>query len=214
WTIRPCPPDAARRLATALGVSPTTASVLARRGYDDPAVAQAFLAGALPAHDPFRLGAMREAVEALRAAIRSGRRICVHGDYDVDGICATALAVLVLRELGADVVWHLPSRFDEGYGLNGQTLARLADEGVDLVLTVACGITAVDEVADGKRLGLEIVVTDHHRPAEELPDCPVVATLVGDYPFPGLCGTGVVYKLGQALGSQELDRHLDLVALA
>ena len=214
WTIRPCPPDAARRLATALGVSPTTASVLARRGYDDPAVAQAFLAGALPAHDPFRLGAMREAVEALRAAIPSGRRICVHGDYDVDGICATALAVLVLRELGADVVWHLPSRFDEGYGLNGQTLARLADEGVDLVLTVDCGITAVDEVADGKRLGLEIVVTDHHRPAEELPDCPVVATLVGDYPFPGLCGTGVVYKLGQALGSQELDRHLDLVALA
>src|SRR5206468_4754318 len=214
WTIRPCPHRQAGALAKALGLSEITASVLVRRGYGDPDEARAFLAGEQPLHDPFQLGDMSTVVERIRAAIAAGRRICVHGDYDVDGICATALAVLVLRELGADVVWHLPSRFDEGYGLNGQTLARLAEEGVELVLTVDCGITAVDEVAEGKRLGLEIVVTDHHRPGETLPDCPVVATLVGDYPFPGLCGTGVVYKLGQALGSQELDRHLDLVALA
>ena len=153
----------------------------------------------------------------MRAAIAAGKRICVHGDYDVDGICATALAVLVLRELGADVEWHLPSRFDEGYGLSSVTLARLADEGCGLVLTVDCGITAVAEVAEAKPLGLEVIVTDHHRPGDELPDCPIVATRPSDYPFPELCGTGVVYKLGQALlgvDSPDLVQQLDLVALA
>ena len=129
----------------------------------------------------------------------AGRRICVHGDYDVDGIAATTLAVLLLRELGADVAWHLPSRFDEGYGVRSETLARLADEGCGLVLTVDCGITAVDEVAEARERGLDVVVTDHHRPGETLPDCPVVATRPSEYPFPELCGTGVVYKLGQAL---------------
>jgi single-stranded-DNA-specific exonuclease len=188
--------------------------VLVRRGLRDPDEARAFLEGALPGHDPFRLGQMGEAVDAIRAAVAAGKRICVHGDYDVDGICATALAVLILRELGADVSWHLPSRFEEGYGLNGNTIARLAEEGVQFVLTVDCGITAVEEVAEARRLGLDVVVTDHHRPGETLADCPVVATLVGEYPFPGLCGTGVVWKLGEALGSTTLDRHLDLVALA
>jgi single-stranded-DNA-specific exonuclease len=160
---------------------------------------------------------MAGAVEQIRAAIAAGRRICVHGDYDVDGICATVLAVLVLRELGAEVEWHLPSRFDEGYGVSGQTLERLAEEGCGLVLTVDCGITAVDEVRRARELGLDVVVTDHHRPGDELPDCPIVATRPSDYPFQELCGTGVVYKLGQALlgsESEVLRRHLDLVALA
>ena len=149
--------------------------------------------------------------------IAAGRRICVHGDYDVDGIAATTLAVLLLRELGADVDWHLPSRFDEGYGVSSATIGRLADEGCGLVITVDCGITAVAEVAEAKARGLEVIVTDHHRPGAELPDCPVVATRPSDYPFPELCGTGVVYKLGQALfgvDSEIPKRHLDLVALA
>src|SRR6266480_308598 len=94
-----------------------------------------------PAHNPLGLGDMPEACDAIRAAVAAGTRICVHGDYDADGICATALAVLVLRELGDDVEWHLPSRFDEGYGVNGNTLERLAAEGCGLVLTVDCGIT-------------------------------------------------------------------------
>jgi single-stranded-DNA-specific exonuclease len=160
---------------------------------------------------------MAVAVERIRAAIAAGKRICVHGDYDVDGICATALAVLTLRALDADVEWHLPNRFEEGYGLAGQTLERLADEGCGLVLTVDCGITAAAEVAEAKARGLEVIVTDHHRPGDVLPDCPIVATRPSDYPFPELCGTGVVFKLAQALlgaDSDELKRHLDLVALA
>jgi single-stranded-DNA-specific exonuclease len=217
WTIAPCPPGELRRLEDELGITATLASVLVRRGYADPASARAFLEAALPGHDPFLLGDMREGVATIRAAVDGGKRICVHGDYDADGICATALAVFLLRELGADPVWHLPSRFEEGYGLNAQTVAKLAADGVDLVLTVDCGITAVAEVAEAKRLGLEVVVTDHHRPVDEFPDCPVVATLKGDYPFAGLCGTGVVWKLAEALLGAEhpfLDRHLDIVALA
>src|SRR5213596_2585882 len=217
WTIRPCPHRQASGLAKELGLSEITASVLVRRGYGDPEVVRAFLAGEQTLHDPFLLGDMDQAVQQIRTAIAAGKRICVHGDYDVDGICATVLAVLVLRELGAEVEWHLPSRFDEGYGVSGQTLERLAGEGCGFVLTVDCGITAVEEVRRARELGLDVVVTDHHRPADELPDCPLVATRPSDYPFPDLCGTGVVYKLGQALlgpDSDVLRRHLDLVALA
>ena len=212
--MTPCSRPEVTTLAGALGLSETTASVLVRRGYSNPAKAQAFLAAEIPEHDPFLLGAMEAACAAIRAAIDSGKPICVHGDYDVDGICATALAVTVLRELGAEVSWHLPSRFEEGYGVSRDTMARLAEEGCGLVLTVDCGITAVDEVAEAKAAGLEVVVTDHHRPGDTLPDCPVVATRPSDYPFPELCGTGVVYKLAQALGAVDLDRRLDLVGLA
>ena len=147
WTIRPCPRPEVRALAQALGLRETTASVLVRRGYGDPEAAQAFLAAERPRHDPLLLGDTAEACALLRRRIAEGGRICVHGDYDVDGICATALAVTVLRGLGADVEWHLPSRFEEGYGLSGETLARLAGEDCSLVLTVDCGITAVDEAA-------------------------------------------------------------------
>ena len=222
WMISPCPHRVQAELAEALGISELTASVLVRRGLADPADARAFLDGEMAPHDPFLLGDMRVACERIRAAVAEGRRICVHGDYDVDGIAATTLAVLLLRELGAEVDWHLPSRFDEGYGVNRATLERLADEGCGLVLTVDCGITAVEEIAEAKARGLEVIVTDHHRPLSSelgasLPDCPIVATRPSDYPFPELCGTGVVYKLGQALfgvDSEIPKRHLDLVALA
>jgi single-stranded-DNA-specific exonuclease len=188
-----------------------------RRGYDDAEAAARFLDGGDPGHDPFALGDMAAACERIRDAIAKKERICIHGDYDADGICATALAVLVLRELGAEVEWHLPSRFEEGYGLAGETLERLAGEGCGLVLTVDCGITAAPEIAAAQARGLDVIVTDHHRPGETLPDCPIVATRPSGYPFPELCGTGVVWKLGQALAgaeSESLRRHLDLVAVA
>src|SRR5438045_8555901 len=164
WTISPCPHRQAESLARELGLSEITASVLVRRGYGDPEQARAFLAGEQPLHDPFLLGDMEVAVARIRAAVAAGERICVHGDYDVDGICATVLAVLVLRELGADVDWHLPSRFDEGYGVSASTLERLAGEGCGLVLTVDCGITAVREAADAKAPRPEVPVTHPPRP--------------------------------------------------
>jgi single-stranded-DNA-specific exonuclease len=217
WITRPCDWALVEALAEELGLSETTATVLVRRGLDDPAEARAFLAAESPGHDPLGLGDMAAAVERIRAAVAAGERICVHGDYDVDGISATAVCVLVLRELGAAVDWRLPSRFDEGYGLAPETIEQLAADGVDLVVTVDCGITAVDEVARARELGLDVIVTDHHRPADTLPDCPVVATRPSDYPCPDLCGTGVVHTLARALLGDEhpaLARTLDLVALA
>src|SRR2546421_3019710 len=183
WTIRPCPHRQASGLAKELGLSEITASVLVRRGYGDPEVARAFLAGEQPLHDSLLLGDMAGAVERIRSAVAAGTRICVHGDYDVDGICATVLAVLVLRELGAEVEWHLPSRFDEGYGVNGDTLERLAGEGCGLVLTVDCRITAVGEVRRARGLGLAGVITGHHPPGAEPPRLPPLAAQPSDYPF-------------------------------
>jgi len=213
WTIKPCEYAEVKALADELELGDVTASILVRRGYAYVEEARRFVRGEIEPHDPFLLGDMAVAVERIRAAIAAGRRICVHGDYDVDGICATSLAVLTLRELGADVEWHLPSRFEEGYGVSGDTISRLADEGCALLLTVDCGITAVEEVAAAKARGLEVIVTDHHRPGAVLPDCPIVATRPSDYPFPELCGTGVVCKLAQALGV-DVAPYLDLVALA
>ena len=220
WLIAPCPERDALDLAASLGISRTTAEVLIRRGLRTAQDARAFLEAEGPRHDPLGFEGMSAAVDRIVAAIESGEKICVHGDYDADGICATALAVLVLRSLGADVGWHLPSRFEEGYGVGAQALERLAGEGVGLVLTVDCGITAVAEVRRARELGMDVIVTDHHRPAEELPECTLVCTRPSTYAFPELCGTGVVLKLGEALldrlgrDRSELDVHLDLVALA
>jgi single-stranded-DNA-specific exonuclease len=217
WTTRPCDWSRVEALAGELAISEATATVLVRRGLGDPAAARAFLEAEPPAHDPLSLGDMVAAVERIRAAVAHGERICVHGDYDVDGISATAVCVLILKELGANVEWRLPSRFDEGYGLALETIEQLAGDGVDLVITVDCGITAVAEVARARELGLDVIVTDHHRPADTLPDCPVVATRPSAYPCPELCGTGVVQTLARALlddGHPALGRTLDLVALA
>jgi single-stranded-DNA-specific exonuclease len=220
WLIDPCPPQAADDLAGALGVHRTTAEVLVRRGHGTADTARAFLELDGPQHDPMLLGDMAAACERIGRAIAAGERICVHGDYDADGICATALAVTALRDLGANAEWHVPSRFDEGYGLAAETVERLAGDGVALLITVDCGITAADQVARATALGMDVIVTDHHRPGDTLPACPLVCTRPSDYPFPELSGTGVVFKLAQALYAQAgrdpaaLEQHLDLVALA
>jgi single-stranded-DNA-specific exonuclease len=219
WSIAPCAPPAVAELERALGLRRPTAEVLVRRGLADPASARAFLDAGELRHDPFALGDMTAACERIERAIAAGERICVHGDYDVDGICATALAVSTLRRHGADVAWHLPSRFEEGYGLAVETLDRLAADGMALVVTVDCGITAVEPVSRARALGVDVIITDHHRPGDELPDCPRVCTRPSEYPFRELCGTGVAYKLAQALDARagrdgEAEGDLDLVALA
>jgi single-stranded-DNA-specific exonuclease len=220
WLIDPCSTADADAVAAELGLHRATAEALVRRGHTTPAAARAFLEQDGPTHDPMLLGDMAAACERIERAIAAKERICVHGDYDADGICATALAVAGLGELGANVEWHLPSRFEEGYGLAAETVDRLADAGVALLLTVDCGITAAAEVARAQARGVDVIVTDHHRPADELPGCPRVCTRPSDYAFPELCGTGVVYKLLAALHTRAggdaspLEAHLDLVALA
>jgi single-stranded-DNA-specific exonuclease len=221
-------------LCGALGVSRTFAQVLVRRGLDDPEAARAFL-DADEQHDPRAFAGMEDAVALILRHVAAGSRITVHGDYDVDGVTATALLMRALRRLQADVEWFLPSRVDDGYGLAAATVERLADRGTRLLVTVDCAITAVEEVALARERGLDVVVTDHHRPRADgaLPDAPIVHPALGGYPCPDLCAAGVAYKLAQALalaageqpaladragagasGCAAVEDDLDLVALA
>ncbi len=202
----------ARALSAELGLSEPVAITLVRRGYRTPEEARAFLA-ADESHDAGAFESMTAVVEQVRAAIDAGKRITVHGDFDVDGVCATTLLVGALRELGAECDWLIPDRIADGYGLTAANVERLAERGTGLIVTVDCGITAVEEVALARRLGIEVVVTDHHQPGAELPDCPILHPALDGYPFPELCGTAVAWKLACGLrGAAEAD--LDLVALA
>jgi single-stranded-DNA-specific exonuclease len=207
--------DAALRLERELGVSHALAQILVRRGMADPAGAQAFL-DAEPTRPAKPLPGLETALAVIRRAIAAGQRITVHGDYDVDGVCATAISVRALRALGADVDWYIPGRLEDGYGLALATVQRLAERGTRLIITVDCAITAVDEVAAARAAGLGVVVTDHHSPRADgvLPDCPIVHPGLGAYPFPGLCGTAVAHKLAEALGAPTAIEDLELVALA
>jgi single-stranded-DNA-specific exonuclease len=198
-----------------LGIGMVLAQVLVRRGMGDPEDARSFLAAA-DRHDPSELAGIEAALRVIRAHIEQGSSITVHGDYDVDGICATAIMVRALRALGADTDWFIPSRLDDGYGLSSETVQRLAQRGTGLIVTVDCAITAVDEVEAAHAAGVEVVVCDHHAPRADgrLPDCPIVHPALGGYPCPDLCGAGVAYKLAQALGAPTAEQDLELVALA
>jgi single-stranded-DNA-specific exonuclease len=222
----------ARALVEGLGLSEPVAVTLVRRGYRTPEQARTFLA-ADESHPPSAFGGMGEVVEGVLAAVAAGRQITVHGDFDVDGVCATALMVSTLRGIGAECDWFIPSRIEDGYGLTEENVRRLAGRGTSLLLTVDCGITSVAEVDLARELGMEVIVTDHHQPASELPNCPILHPQVSDYPFESLCGTAVAWKLscalreraaspgpaqrvglGDAALSSEVDGGLDLVALA
>jgi single-stranded-DNA-specific exonuclease len=198
-----------------LGVGHVLAQILVRRGLAEPAAARRFL-DAQEVHDPAAFDGIEQALELIHGHIAAGRPIVVHGDYDVDGVCATAIMIRALRSLGAEASWFLPSRIDDGYGLAAATVQRLAQRGAALIVTVDCGITAVEEVAAARAAGMDVVVSDHHAPRADgvLPDCPIVHPALSGYPCPTLCGTGVAYKLASALGARSAEDDLDLVALA
>jgi single-stranded-DNA-specific exonuclease len=200
FEIAPCPQAQLRALEGELGVSGAVAQVLVRRGLGDPRHARAFLA-AEEEHPPGAFAGIEEAIAMILAHVRSGTRITVHGDYDVDGICSTAVLVRALRALGADVDWYLPDRASDGYGLNAKTVRRLQERGTRLLLTADCGITAVEEVDLARTLGIEVVVSDHHSPRADgaLPRAPIVHPTVCGYPCSDLCATAVAYKLALAL---------------
>jgi single-stranded-DNA-specific exonuclease len=212
---------AARRLGAELGVSGVLAQVLVRRGLAEPAAARAFLEAA-DEHPLDAFGGLAEAAARILGHVSRRSRITVHGDYDVDGICSSAVLIRVLRTLGADVDWYLPSRIDDGYGLAAATVDRLATRGTELLVTVDCAITAVEEVARARAAGIDVVVTDHHAPRADgaLPEAPIVHPRIGGYPCADLCAAAVAHKLAQALlraaGEDPAlaDEDLDLVALA
>jgi single-stranded-DNA-specific exonuclease len=187
-----------RALSEELGLSEPVAVTLVRRGYRTPEEARAFL-DADESHPPDAFKSMPVVVDLVLAANREDKRITVHGDFDVDGVCATTILVSTLRELGGECDWLIPDRIADGYGLSAENMEKLTERGTELLVTVDCGITAVAEVALARSLGMEVVVTDHHQPGPELPDCPILHPGVDGYPFEDLCGTAVAWKLSCAL---------------
>jgi single-stranded-DNA-specific exonuclease len=194
---------AARRLAIELGIDPLAARVLVARGIADPQDAARFLSHDLTdLPDPFRMKGMPAAVERLTRAIVQGEQVTLYGDYDVDGVCSTALLSLFLEAVGASPRTYIPHRIDEGYGLNLRAVERIAREGSRLLVSLDCGIASVTEVARARALGMDVVIVDHHTVPDTLPDATAVLNPHQpgcEYPTKALCAAGVAFNLVMAL---------------
>jgi len=222
WEIGETPPETLiQELARQAHLDPVLTGVLFRRGFQTAAQMDAFLAPDLTAgHDPFLLDGMQAAVDRIRTALAEGERIRIHGDYDVDGVTAAALMIRTLNRMGGIVDAHIPNRTQDGYGLNAQAVEQAHADGVAVLITVDCGVTAVEEASLARQLGVDLIITDHHKPADELPDATAVMNPRKpgcSYPFKDLSGVGVAYKLALALNPPGLGPALmdllDLVAL-
>jgi single-stranded-DNA-specific exonuclease len=203
WHLLPHDPVAIERLARALGLSSIVAQLLINRNLGKPEDAVRFLKAPLTGlHEPALLPGVKEAAARLFAAVQRQRPIWIYGDYDVDGVSGTAVLIHALQMLGAKVDFYVPHRLEEGYGLNVEALRGLAQNKGAVVVTVDCGIASVAEADEARRLGLELIVTDHHEPKERLPEADVLVHPRldgGAYPFGGLSGAGVAFKLTWAL---------------
>jgi single-stranded-DNA-specific exonuclease len=211
-------------IARELAVPPIMARILLNRQIDSFEKAHTFFRPDLEnLHDPFLMKDMDKAVERLHRALLNGENILVYGDYDVDGVCSASLLYLVLsRMVGPKVSYYIPDRITEGYGLSDKSIKEASENGVNLIITVDCGVTAIEEIQLAKDLGMDTVVCDHHQPAEQLPAADAILDPKlpdSNYPFEELAGVGVAFKLLQGLYKKlelpeaELDEFLDLVAI-
>ncbi len=184
-------------------ISPIVAQLLLARGVCDLQQVRSFLDNKLTdLREPDLLPGLSDAADRIHAAVRDGRRIVIYGDYDADGMTATGLLVNCLRLLGANVGYYVPNRFEEGYGLNDEALRQLAERSTSMVVSVDCGIGSIREAQTASQLGLELIITDHHELSSELPAAAAIVhpRLPGHlYPFGGLCGAGVAFKLAWAI---------------
>lgn len=211
WNVARVTLVEAQLLAAKLNCSPLLAKLLLNRGIKAEK-ANTFLLEGGPFHSPLELSNLKIAVERILRAVKSGEKIVIFGDYDVDGITSTALLMDLFQRSGAQVSYYLPERLTEGYGLNLEAVKNLHAKGTDLLITVDCGITSVEIAKEAKKLGLDLIITDHHTPLEVLPEaCAVVNPHLNQYPSP-LCGAGVAYKLAQAL-AQEAPAYFQLSPL-
>ena len=203
WRIQPHDSALISRMEHSADVPSVVAQLLSVRGMTQASTATEFLEAKLSGlRDPELLPGLSQAADLIYEAARDKRRIVVYGDYDADGMTATALLFRCLRMVGANVGYYVPNRMDEGYGLNDVALQRLASEGVSQIVSVDCGIASVDEAITARELGLELIITDHHQMADRLPEAAAIVhpMLPGhDYPFESLCGAGVAFKLAWAI---------------
>ena len=218
WNVKQPPARSVNALASG-GFSPLCAMILAGRGMETPEEAKAFLDCECPLPDPYLMTDMDLAAGRVGAAMTRGEKIAVFGDYDVDGITATCLLTDFLRRQGADAVSYIPGRLEEGYGLNPIALRQLSSEGVKLIITVDCGITAIEEAQLCKELGIDLVITDHHECKDTLPEAVAVVDPHrpdGGYPHKNLSGVAVAFKLACALSGDTqavLTEYADMVCL-
>ena len=193
--------------------------ILFNRGYSTAETARRYLDAQIPpGTEPGNLTGVMEAVDRIHAAIHNQERIAIYGDYDADGVTATALLVSALNKMGADVVGYIPNRFDEGYGLNIEAIDSLYAQNVRLVITVDCGIRSIQEAEHARQIGLDLIISDHHHPSDDLPYAVAIINPKqrdDTYPEKELAGVGLAYKLASALMGTEFCRenYLDLVAL-
>ena len=220
WRFRNSDFDSSLTLASEVDVSPFAAQLLINRGIKTAAEARSYLYPSLDGlHSPFKLAGMDKAVERIHKAISRGEKICVYGDYDTDGTTATALLLNTFREMDVGVDYYIPNRFGEGYGLSEDTVEKIHQKNeAKLLITVDCGITAVKEIALANKLGLDVIVTDHHQPeAEQPPAYALISPKISgnEYPYTELAGVGLAFKLAQGLTDDKafLESLLDLVAL-
>lgn len=222
WLLPEFDYERVRKLCNELKISPVLAKILTRRRADNPSDARWFLkSDELYLYNPFLLRDMDRAVKRIKAAIDEKERICVYGDYDVDGITATALMYKYFTSKGCDVIYYIPERLTEGYGMNKPAVDKLSELGVRLIVTVDNGITADPEIEYAKNLGIDVVVTDHHECRTELPNCCAVVNPKrpdNEYPFEGLAGVGVAFKVVCAIEGDNaddafIDNYADLVSL-
>jgi single-stranded-DNA-specific exonuclease len=203
WRIMPHDRGLIGRLESLAGVSPVVAQLLAARGVHEPDEVKRFLDCKLSSlREPDELPGVTAASTLIVSALRDRRKIVVYGDYDADGMTSTAILFRCLKLLGAEVTYYVPNRLEEGYGLNSEALETLAKRGANLIITVDCGIASLKEALFAKELGLELIVTDHHEMAATLPEAAGIVhpRLPGtNYPFAGLCGAGVAFKLAWAV---------------
>ncbi len=211
WNVKRVSLVEAHLLAAKLKCSPMMAKLLLARGIKKEQ-AKTFLVEGGPFHSPLELSNLKPALERILRAVKNREKIVIYGDYDVDGITATTLLMDLFQRSGSNVSYYLPERLTEGYGLNLEAIKMLRDKGTDLLITVDCGITSLDIANEAKKLGLDLIITDHHTPLEKLPvACAVINPHLDQYPAP-LCGAGVAYKLAQAL-AQEAPASFQLTPL-
>lgn len=224
WNIKSTEDEySVKSLADSLNISELLASLLIQRKVTNFSEARFFFRPTLESlHDPFLMNGMEDATSRVIEAITENQPIVIFGDYDVDGTCATALLYMFLKELGANADFYIPNRLTEGYGLSNDGIDAIIERGAKLIITVDCGITAIEETAYAKQKGVDLIICDHHQPKESLPEALAVLDPLKpgcEYPFKYLSGAGVAFKLAQGIaeriGKRELPlQYLDLVALA
>jgi len=223
WTLKHKGKVKETELSKKINISPEISQILNNRGINDEKDAEIFMNPSLEyLRNPFLMKDMKKATERIKKAIENKERIYIYGDYDVDGVSSTSILYIYFKSIDYPVKYYIPNRLEEGYGINEDAIRKISNDGCDLIITVDCGITSVNEVGLANELGIDVIITDHHECQSDVPDAYAIVNPKQDdcnYPFDMLCGCGVAFKMIQALTDEEefktsMFDYLEVVTLA